>query len=218
MKYFRAVLVSLCAGLIGLIGARAQPSNLPPLPPPASSKTNTLHHLDLVGEYKRPWNENYDWWSLGAIAFGKMLNEHNALDAVFSGGVIELKPGGPADRGAHQPIFLELGPAWRYYLKLRSAAWNPYATAGAGLLWTTWEYRQPVKSKDLGFITRDYLEGIDGYIGLGFDWRLGRHLDAFSEVNLGGTAFASQTYSGIHNDLLANSGYIAARGGFRLKF
>ena len=96
-----------------------------------------------------------------------MLDEHNSLDAVFGGGVIQLKPGSAADAQAHEPFFLELGIAWQYYLAAPDASWKPYVTAGASLLWMSWEYRSPVDSKNYGFITRDYLEGADGHAGLG---------------------------------------------------
>jgi hypothetical protein len=57
----------------------------------------------------------------------------------------------------------------------------------------SWEYRQPVDSPNLGVITRDYLEGADGYSGVGLSVRLRKHLNFFGEVDGGGTRFLSTT-------------------------
>ena len=86
---------------------------------------------------------------------------------------------------------------------------EPYFTAGASLLWMSWEYRESVDSPHLGDITRDYLEGADGYAGVGLNLRLRKHLNLFwEEVDAGGVGFLSTTYSGEHNDLFQNFGYM----------
>ena len=185
---------------------------------PAPAKTNDLYHLDLAGSYRRPWNGDYDWLTLTTISFGGMLDKHNSLDAVLGGGVMQLKSGSPADAQAHEPFFLELGVAWQYFLAAPEASWKPYVTANASLLWMSWEYRSPVDSSRFGLITRDYLEGIDGYAGVGLKLRLRKHLDCFGEFDVGGTGFLPSTYSGVHNNLFANFGYVGVRGGLTLKF
>ena len=185
---------------------------------PAPAKDDAVYHLDTAASWRRPWNGDYDWLTLGTLFFGKMLDEHNALDAGFGGGVMQLKRGSPADIQVQQPFFLELGIAWRYYLAAPEASWNPYVTAGASVIWMTWEYRSPVDSSRLGYITRDYLEGLDGYAGVGLrlPWR--KHLDCFGEMDIGGTGFLPTTYSGEHNNLFASFGYVGVKGGLSLKF
>ena len=185
---------------------------------PARTNHGDLYHLDATLSYRRPWNGDYEWVMPATISFGKMLNDRNALDAVAGIGVIELKHGSPADARAHQPFFVELGIAWRHYFAPREAAWKPYFTAGASLLWMTWEYRHEVDSKNFGFITRDYLEGADGYAGVGLSLRLRKHLNCFGEVDVGGVGFLSTTYSGEHNDLFQDFGYVGFRGGLSLCF
>ena len=222
MKTRRLVILCLLFGA-GLYGIRAQ-DVAPPAEPavalnqPAPAKTNDLYHLDLAGSYRRPWNGDYDWLTLTTISFGGMLDKHNSLDAVLGGGVIQLKPGSPADTQAYEPFFLELGIAWQYYLAAPEASWKPYVTAGASLLWMSWEYRNTVDSNNFGRITRDYLEGADGYAGVGLSLRLRKRLDFFGEMDVGGTGFLPCTYSGVHNNLFANFGYVGVRGGLRLTF
>jgi hypothetical protein len=189
-----------------------------PLNPPAPAKDDVIYHLDTGINWRRPANGNYDWLTLGTLFFGKMLNEHNALDAGFGGGVMQLKRGGPADAQAHQPAFVELGIVWRYYPIAPETTWNPYVTAGTSLIWMSWEYRTPVDTKDYGLITRDYLEGIDGFAGVGLRLRGWKHLDFFSEVDVGGTGFMPTTSSGEHNNLFPNFGYVGIKGGLSLKF
>ena len=152
------------------------------------------------------------------ISFGKMLNEHISLDAVFSGGVVELKRGSFADSQAHQPFFMELGILWQYHFTNPKAALQPYFAAGASLLWMSWEYRSPVDTKNYGLITRDYLEGADGYAGLGLSLRLRKHLNLFGEIDAGGVGFLPNTYFDVHNNLFENFGYVGFRGGLSLTF
>ncbi len=195
-------------------------------PGPASVATNKLtglnkddlYHLDTTMGYRRPLNGDYDWLTLATLSFGKMLDQHNSLDAVLGGGVVQLKAGSQADAQAHQPFFVELGIAWQYHFITPETSLKPYITAGASLVWMSWEYRSPVDSKDFGFITRDYLEGIDGYAGAGLRLRLRRHLNLFGEIDVGGIGYLSTTYSGVHNNLFANFGYVGARGGLSLTF
>ncbi|MGA2787227.1 MAG: hypothetical protein ABSF60_06840 [Verrucomicrobiota bacterium] len=185
---------------------------------PARTNGSDLYHLDTTMGYRRPLNGDYDWLTLATLSFGKMLNEHIALDAAFSSGVVELKHGSPADVQAHQPFFLELGIVWQYRFTAPEAAWQPYFATGASLLWMSWEYREPVDSPNYGFITRDYLEGADGYAGVGLKVRLRKNLSLFGEVDAGGVGFLSTTYSGEHNNLFTNFGYVGARGGLSLTF
>ncbi len=185
---------------------------------PLPANKDDLYHLDTTIGYRKPLNGDFDWLMPATLSFGKMLDEHNSLDAVLGGGVIQLKPGGTADAQARQPFFLELGIAWRYYLAAPEASWKPYVAAGASVLWMSWEYRTPVDSKNYGFITRDYLEGADGYAGMGLKARLRKNLDIFGEIDLGGVGFLPTTYSGEHNNLFANFGYVGFRGGLSLKF
>ena len=185
---------------------------------PLPAKMDDVYHLDTALGYRRPLNGDIDWLTQATLSFGKMLDEHNSLDAVFGGGVMHLKPGSAADAQAHEPFFLELGVAWQYYPAAPDASWKPYVTAGASLLWMSWEYRSPVDSKNYGYITRDYLEGADGYAGVGLSARLRKNLDFFGEIDAGGVGFLSTTYSGEHNNLFANFGYVGFRGGFSLKF
>lgn len=217
MKSFRTVVWGLLLGA-GLVNGRAQSTNA--LPPSAilPAKTDGLYHLNLMGSYRRPWNGDYDWWTLGTVSFGKMLDRHNSLDAMLSGGLVQLRPGTPADLGAHQPVYLGLGAVWSYYLTPPKTAFKPYVTAGANLLWMTWSYRNEVNSKNFGGIRRDFLEGLDGYAGVGLKVRLQKRLDAFAEFDVGGTAFLPDTYSGVHNDLFADFGYVGVTGGLSLKF
>jgi len=186
--------------------------------PPAPAKTNDLYHLNAAFEYRHPWNSDYNGWTLGTIFFGKRLNERNSLDAGVGGGVIQLKPGGAADVQAHQPVFVQVGAAWRCCLVAGEPPCNPYVTVGANLLWMTWEYRNPVHTTDFGNITRDYLDGIDGYGGLGLKLRLWKRLDGFAEFDVGGTGFNPNTYFGVHNHLFANFGYVGGRAGLGLTF
>jgi len=218
MKITRSIriILFLLWGAAPLAG-HAQEVTLHPVPA-RPAKTNGWYHLDLAGSYRRPWNGDYDWLTQASISFGKMLNERNSLDAVFQGGVMELKSGSPAAAQAHQPFFLELGAAWRYYLAEPASACQPYVTAGASLLWLSWEYRTEVDSKNFGNITRDYLEGIDGFAGLGVRRHLYKNLDSFGEIDVGGVGFLSTTYSGEHNDLFANFGYIGVKAGLSLRF
>jgi len=185
-------------------------------PPPA--KKDDRHHLDTTIGYRRSWNGDFDWLMPATLSFGKMLDEHNSLDAVLGGGVIELKPGGTADAQAHQPFFVELGIAWQHYFARPDATLRPYVTANASLLWMTWEYRTPVNSKNYGLITRDYLRGADGFAGIGLKARLRKNLDFFAEIDAGGVGFLPTAYSGNHNNLFANFGYTGVRGGFSLTF
>jgi hypothetical protein len=220
MKTPRPVILSLLLG--ACLPVQAQ--EVAPLEPavtlnkPLSANRDDLYHLDTSAGFRHPLNGDYDWVMPATISFGKMLDEHNSLDAVFGGGVIRLKPGSAADAQAHEPFFLELGIAWQYYLAAPDAAWKPYVTAGASGLWMTWEYRSQVDSSRFGLITRDYLEGADGYAGLGLKARLPKHWDFFGEIDVGGVGFLSTTYSGEHNNLFANFGYVGFRGGFSLKF
>ncbi len=220
MKTSQSVILSLmlCACLPGHAQeappAKPSVSLAPPIPP----QRDAFYHLDTTLGYRHPLNGDYDWLMPATLSFGKMLDEHNSLDAVFTGGVIQLKPGSAADAQAHEPFFLELGIAWQYYLTGPDAAWKPYFATGAGLLWMSWEYRSPVDSKNYGYITRDYLEGADGYAGLGLKVRLRKQLDCFGEIDVGGVGFLSTTYSGEHNNLFANFGYVGFRGGLSLKF
>ncbi|HTY88124.1 MAG TPA: hypothetical protein VMB80_11710 [Candidatus Acidoferrum sp.] len=187
--------------------------SLPPRPNQDSS-----YHLDTSFGYRHPLNGDYDWMLPATISFGKMLDDRNALDGVFGGGVIELKPGSPADAEAHQPFFWELGVAWRHYFAERKATWKPYFTAGASLLWMTWEYRQSVDSPHFGNIDRDFLEGADGYAGLGLSVRLRKRLNCYGEVDVGAVGYLSTTYSGEHNDLFQNYSYGTFRGGLSWTF
>jgi len=182
------------------------------------SKKSDVYHLDTSFGYRQPLNGDYDWLLPATIAFGKMMDDHNTLDAAFGGGVIQLKRGSTADAQAHQPFFLELGIAWTHYFAAREAPIKPYIAAGASLLWMSWEYRRPVDSKNFGHITRDYLEGADGYAGLGLSLRLRKHLNCFAEVDAGGVGFLSTTHSGEHNHLFENFGYVGFRGGVSLTF
>lgn len=182
------------------------------------AKKSDVYHLDTSFGYRQPLNGDYDWLLPATIAFGKMMDDHNALDAVFGGGVIQLKRGSTADAQAHQPFFLELGIAWKYYFAAWEAYVKPYVTASASVIWMSWEYRSPVDSKNFGQITRDYLEGADGYAGVGLSLRLREHLHCFGEVDAGGTGFLSTTHSGEHNHLFENFGYVGVRGGLSLTF
>jgi hypothetical protein len=182
------------------------------------AKKSDVYHLDASFGYRRPLNGDYDWWLPAAITFGKMMDDHNTLDAVVGGGVIELKHGSAADAQVQQPFFLELGIAWKHYFAPREAPLKPYITAGASMLSVSWEYRHTVDSPNFGHITRDFLEGADGYAGLGLSLRLRQHLHGFAEVSAGGTGFLSTTHSGEHNDLFENFVYVGFRGGLSLTF
>lgn len=222
MRIFRCIILYLLLGAI-LPVAQAQetapPTNtVAALNQPARTNKADLFHLDTTFGYRRPWNGDYDWILPATISFGGMLDDRNALDGVFGGGVIELKAGSPADAQAEQPFFLELGIAWRHYFAARDAPWKPYFTASASLLWMSWEYRSPVDTPNFGVITRDYLEGADGYVGVGLSLRLRKHLNCFGEVDVGGVGFLSTTYSGEHNNLFQNFGYLGFRGGINLTF
>jgi hypothetical protein len=220
MKIFRAAILYLLL-VTALSNARAQEvatNAMPALTKPAPATKPEVYHLDTSFGCRWPLNGDYRWLMPATISFGKMLDEHNVLDAVLGGGVIELKPGSQADAQAHQPFFAELGIAWRCYPAGIRTALNPYFTAGASLLWMSWEYRNPVDSPNFGVITRDYLEGIDGYAGLGLSLHLRKHLDCFGEIDAGGVGFLSTTYSGEHNNLFQNFGYVGIRSGFSLKF
>jgi len=220
MKIIRAAILYLLLGT-ALPGVRAQEvatNVIASLIKPAPATKPDVYHLDTSFGCRWPLNGDYRWLMPAMISFGKMLDDHNALDAVFGGGVIELKPGSQADAQAHQPFFLELGVAWKYYFAAREAYLKPYVTTGASLLWMSWEYRNPVDSPNYGVITRDYLEGADGYAGLGLRLHLRKHLECFGEMDAGGVGFLSTTYSGEHNNLFANFGYIGVRGGLSLTF
>jgi outer membrane protein W len=182
------------------------------------SKKSDVYHLDTTFSYRRPLNGDYDWLMPATISFGKMMNDHLALDAAFGGGVIQMQPGSAADAQAHQPIFLELGIVLQYYFGAREAPVRPYVIGGASLIWMSWEYRSPVDSPYLGLITRDYLEGADGYVGVGLKLRLRKHFNCFGEVEVGGIGFLPTTYSGEHNHLFGNFGYLGFRGGLSLTF
>ena len=185
---------------------------------PLPANKDDLYHLDTTIGYRKPLNGDFDWLMPATLSFGKMLDEHNSLDAVLGCGVIELKPGGTADAQAHQPFFVELGIAWQHYFARPDATLRPYVTANASLLWMTWEYRTPVNSKNYGLITRDYLRGADGFAGLGLRARLRKNLNFFAEMDIGGVGFLPTTYSGNHNTLFANFGYTGIRGGLSLTF
>jgi outer membrane protein W len=185
---------------------------------PVLAKKGDAYHLDTSFGYRRSLNGDYNWLMPAMIAFGKMMDDHIALDAVFGGGIIQLKHGSAADGQTHQPLFLELGIALRYYFAAREAPVKPYVTAGASLVWMSWEYRSPVDSPRFGFITRDYLEGADGYVGVGLSLRLRKHLNLFGEIDAGGIGFLPTTYSGVHNNLFRDFGYVGARGGLSLTF
>ncbi|MGO9585202.1 MAG: hypothetical protein ACLP2Y_03195 [Limisphaerales bacterium] len=220
MKILRAAILSLLLGM-ALPSTRAQEvatNAMPALTKPAPATKPDIYHLDTSFGCRWPLNGDYRWLMPATLSFGKMLDEHNALEAVLGGGVIELKPGSQADAQAHQPSFLELGIAWQYHFAARDAPWRPYITAGASLIWMTWEYRNQVDSPNFGVITRDYLEGIDGYAGLGLSLHLLKHLDCFGEIDAGGVGFLSTTYSGEHNNLFQNFGYVGVRGGLSLTF
>ncbi|MGA2278925.1 MAG: hypothetical protein ABSG80_01330 [Verrucomicrobiota bacterium] len=220
MKILRAAILYLLLGaaLPGVWAQEVATNAMPALTKPVPATKPDVYHLDTTYGCRWPLNGDYRWLMPATISFGKMLNEHNALDAVFGGGVIELKPGSQADAQARQPFFVELGIAWRCYPTGTKAALNPYFTTGASLLWMSWEYRHPVDSPNFGNITRDYLEGADGYAGLGLSLRLRKHLNCYSEFDVGGTGFLSTTYSGEHNNLFANFGYVGVKGGFSLTF
>ena len=222
MKIFR--FITLCL-LLGSILHRAPAQEISPptdmivaLKKPAPAKNGDVYHLDTTLGYRRPLNGDYDWLMPATISFGKMLNEHISLDAVFSGGVVELKRGSFADSQAHQPFFMELGILWQYHFTNPKAALQPYFAAGASLLWMSWEYRSPVDTKNYGLITRDYLEGADGYAGLGLSLRLRKHLNLFGEIDAGGVGFLPNTYFDVHNNLFENFGYVGFRGGLSLTF
>lgn len=222
MKIVRLLILSWLLGAT-LHSAQAQeivsPTNaIVSLNRPLPAKKDDLYHLDATLGYRRPLNGDYDWLMPATLSFGKMLNEHISLDAAFSGGVIELKRGSLADSQAHQPFFLELGIVWQYHFTTPEAALKPYFAAGASVVWMSWQYRSPVDTKDFGFITRDYLEGADGYAGLGLSLRLRKYLNLFGEIDAGGVGFLANTYSGVHNNLFANFGYVGARGGLSLTF
>jgi outer membrane protein W len=222
VKLFRFIILVLLLGA-AVASAQAQES-APPTNTVAAvnksvlAKKGDVYHLDTSFGYRRSLNGDYDWVMPATIAFGKMMNDHLALDAAFGGGIIELKPGSPADAQAHQPFFMELGIVLRYYFAAREAPVKPYVIAGASVLWMSWEYRSPVDSPEFGFITRDYLEGADGYVGVGLSLRLRKHLNLFGEIDAGGIGFLSSTYSGVHNDLFRDFGYVGARGGLSLTF
>ena len=220
MKSSRSVILSLLLG--ACLHVRAQEAA--PVEPavalnqPLPTKTDDMYHLDTMVGYRHPLNGDYDWMLPVMFSFGKMLDEHNSLDAAFGGGVIQLKPGGTADLQAHEPFFLELAITWQHYLGAPDATWKPYVAAGAGVMWMSWKYRSPVDSKNYGVITRDWLEGGDGYAGLGLKACLRKKLNVFGEIDVGGVGFLPTTYSGEHNNLFANFGYVGIRGGFTLKF
>jgi hypothetical protein len=222
MKISRFIILGVLLGS-AMVRVQAQESVSPTnavvalnqLPP---VKKGDVYHLDTSFSYRRPLNGDYDWLLPATITFGKMLDDHNALDAAFGGGVIQLKHGSAADVQAHQPFFLELGIAWKHYFAAQEASVKPYVTAGASVLWMSWEYRHSVDSKNFGHITRDYLEGADGYAGVGLSLRLQKHLNCFGEVDAGGTGFLSTTHSGEHNHLFENFGYVGFRGGLNLTF
>jgi hypothetical protein len=220
MKISRFIILGLLWGAaLPYVQAQETTTNaVSALAKPVPATKPDTYHLDTTFGCRWPLNGNYRWLMPATIVFGKMLDEHNTLDAAFSGGVIELKPGSTADAQAHQPSFLELGIAWQYRFAARDAPWRPYVAAGASLIWMSWEYRQPVDSPNLGVITRDYLEGADGYAGVGLSVRLRKHLNFFGEVDGGGTGFLSTTYFDAHNNLFANFGYVGIRGGLSLTF
>jgi len=220
MKISRFIIPGLLLSA-SLPDARAQAvatNAVPALTRPAPATKPDVYHLDTSFGCRWPLNGDYRWLMPATISFGKMLSEHNALDAVLGGGVIELKPGSQADAQTHQPFFVELGAAWKYYFAAREVSLKPYVTAGVSLMWLSWEYRNPVDSKNFGHITRDYLEGADGYAGLGLSLRLRKHLNLFGEIDTGGVGFLSTTYSGEHNNLFQNFGYVGVRGGLSLTF
>ena len=222
MKRLRLIILTLLLGALPTMAqAQAGASSTNPvagLNLPAKANPGSSYHLDTSFGYRHPLNGDYDWILPATVSFGKMLDDCNSLDGVFGGGVVELKPGSPADAQAHQPFFLELGVAWRHYFADRKATWKPYLTAGASVLWMTWEYRQSVDSPHFGDITRDFLEGADGYAGVGLSVRLQKRLNCFGEVDAGGVGYLSKTYSGEHNNLFQNYGYVTFRGGLSWTF
>ena len=212
MQRFRVIF------LILLLSSTPASAWAQPVISPAPAKTNDVYHLDTSFGYRRPLNGDYDWWLPVTITFGKMMNDHNTLDAAVGGGLIQLKSGSAADAQAQQPFFLELGIGWKHFFAPREAPVKLYVTAGASLLWLSWEYRNPVDSPNFGRVTRDLLEGADGYAGAGLSLQLRPHLQAFAEVAVGGVGFLSTTHSGEHNDLFENFGYAGFRGGLSLTF
>jgi hypothetical protein len=217
MKIAPFIILGLFLGA-ALFKAPAQEVATNTLPALAKPAAKPEYHLDTSFGCRWPFNGDYRWTMPATISFGKMLDDYNALDAVLGGGVMELKAGSKADEQAHQPFFVELGVAWRCYPAGAKATVNPYFTAGASLLWLSWEYRNSVDTPNFGHTTRDFLEGADGYAGVGLKLRLWKQLDCFGEVDAGGVGFLSTTYSGEHNNLFANFGYVGVRGGLSLTF
>jgi hypothetical protein len=113
MKISQFILLNLLLGtaLPHVQAQEAATNAMSALAKPASATKPDVYHLDTSFGYRWPLNGDCRWLMPATIVFGKMLDDHNTLDAAFSGGVIELKPGSTADAQAHQPSF------WNWVLR-----------------------------------------------------------------------------------------------------
>lgn len=84
MKILRAAILSLLLGM-ALPSTRAQEvatNAMPALTKPAPATKPDIYHLDTSFGCRWPLNGDYRWLMPATLSFGKMLDEHNALEAV----------------------------------------------------------------------------------------------------------------------------------------
>jgi hypothetical protein len=168
-------------------------------------------------EYRRPLNGDYDYVTEVTL-FGELdFDQYNSAGLLIGGGVVQLKSGSYADTVARQPFIGEVGVFGRHYFAPSHAFLRPYVTAGVNWFLMGWDYRFPVAADD-GTVVRDWLYGVDGYVGVGLYAGLRKNLRIFGEIEVGGTAMPEKTEAGVQNNMFDGYGYVGVKAGLSWGF
>jgi len=193
-------------------------------PPPATRQSGSHWEKQPDGnllsfglDYRHPLTGDYESFYGTRLFMELWTTSHQTAGLDAGAGVIRLESGSPADRGAHDPLVLDIGIFYRLYFTPPNTFLRPYGTMQLNLTTLIFDYRDdPISDHER--VRRDSVGGGDAYVGLGVIANVTKNFHLFGELGYGGMGFLETTHADLKNDLFNGFGYVGLRTGVGLSF